>query len=120
MTLTIVAVAEICHDANKTYCERLGDFSQESWEYSSDHVRQSAIKGVRAHFENPTMTARDSHASWLACKEKAGWAHGDVKDEKKKTHPCMVPYDQLPEEQRVKDHLFTAICRVFKDACPDS
>ena len=28
------------------------------------------------------------------------------KDETRKTHPCLVPYEQLPEEQRRKDAIF--------------
>lgn len=34
-----------------------------------------------------------------------------VAHEVNRTHPCMVPYDQLPQEQRVKDHLFGAAVR---------
>jgi hypothetical protein len=42
-------------------------------------------------------------------KVKDGWVLGHIKDGAKKTHPCMVPYNQLPEGQRKKDHLFRAI-----------
>lgn len=31
------------------------------------------------------------------------------KDPEKKVHPCMVPYDQLPKEQQVKDAIFVGI-----------
>lgn len=34
---------------------------------------------------------------------------------KEKRHPCLVPCDQLPAEQRVKDYLFGAIIRLVLD-----
>jgi hypothetical protein len=35
--------------------------------------------------------------------------YGEVKDAEKKTHPCIVPYKDLPPEQQAKDHLFKAV-----------
>jgi hypothetical protein len=40
---------------------------------------------------------------------KDGWVYGEVKDAEKKTHPCLVPFDQLPLFQQKKDKLFCAI-----------
>jgi len=44
-------------------------------------------------------------------KRDDGWVYGEVKDPERKTHPCMVPYDDLPIEQRAKDTLFGATVR---------
>jgi hypothetical protein len=38
-----------------------------------------------------------------------GWTYGQVKGAHAKTHPCCVPYEELPVEQRRKDALFKAI-----------
>lgn len=48
-------------------------------------------------------------------KEKvdAGWVFGEIKDADAKTHPCIVPYDELPEFQKKKDHLFIAIVKAL-------
>ena len=56
------------------------------------------------------------HDAWLADKERDGWKYGAVKNPETKEHPCCVPYDQLPAEQRVKDYLFKAIVNAFKQA----
>jgi hypothetical protein len=44
-------------------------------------------------------------------KEKVdnGWVFGEVKDAEAKTHPCIVPFEQLPVEQQAKDYLFKGI-----------
>jgi hypothetical protein len=49
----------------------------------------------------------------MADKEADGWKHGPVKDPEKKEHPCMVPYGQLPAEQRAKDYLFIAVVKAM-------
>lgn len=51
------------------------------------------------------------HESWLEEKRATGWKYGPAKDADKREHPCFVPYDELPVEQRAKDHIFGAIVR---------
>lgn len=106
-------VARICHEVNRTYCEALGDTSQVAWEDAPDWQKTSAINGVRFHIENPDAGPSASHENWYKEKEATGWVYGPVKDVEKKEHPCMVPYDQLPPEQRTKDALFIAVVRAF-------
>ena len=43
-----------------------------------------------------------------------GWVYGEVKDAEKKTHPCIVPFEELPEFQQKKDALFCAIVDSLK------
>ena len=33
----------------------------------------------------------------------AGWKYGPVRDELKKEHPCLVPYEDLTEEEKDYD-----------------
>lgn len=58
---------------------------------------------------NPGAGPEASHKSWLAAKKAAGWKFGDEKDEEKKTHPCMVPFNKLPASQQFKDVLFKTV-----------
>lgn len=105
----VLAIARVTHEVNADYCRSLGDFSQTSWETAPQWQKDSAMLGVRMHLANPTATPADSHASWMAQKEKDGWVYGPVKDAEKKEHPCMVAYDELPQEQRSKDYIFRGI-----------
>ena len=107
------AIARICHEANRAYCESLGDLTQTTWDNAPDWQKESAINGVQFHMDNPDSKPSDSHENWMKEKESDGWVFGEVKDPEKKEHPCMVPYDQLPQEQQVKDALFIGIVRAL-------
>lgn len=108
-----VHIAYVCHEANRAYCETLGDYSQLPWDQAPQWQKDSAIKGVEFIASNPDSQPSDSHNSWLKEKEETGWKYGPVKDPDKKEHPCFVPYDQLPPEQRLKDNLFLSIVRAL-------
>lgn len=113
MEKDIVTIAKICHEVNRVYCKSLGDNSQVPWDEAPDWQIESAVNGVVYHLQDD-RTPEESHISWLAEKESTGWKYGPVKDVEKKEHPCCVPYDQLPKEQKLKDELFTAIVNAFK------
>ncbi len=104
--ITIEQIAEICHEANRQYCQALGDDSQKGWRYAPKWQKESAVNGVEFHLNNPTAGPQASHENWLAEKVADGWVFGEVKDATAKTHPCCVPFDQLPMEQQRKDVLF--------------
>lgn len=113
MTIDIIAAAIVCHEVNGAYCLALGDTSQVPWADAPQWQRESAVKGVQFIIDNPDAPPSASHESWLAEKEKDGWTYGEVKNPQAKTHPCFVPYDQLPVEQRAKDYIFGAIVRTM-------
>lgn len=102
-------IARVCHEANRAYCQALGDNSQPAWEDAPEWQRSSAINGVQFHLANPDAGPSHSHDEWLKEKAATGWKYGPVKDPEKKEHPCFVPYDQLPAEQKAKDYIFRAI-----------
>ena len=108
-------IAKVCHEANRAYCETIGDTSQTAWESAPEWQRHSAIEGVKFCLENPDAPASANHDSWLLVKENEGWKYGPVKDVEKKEHPCFVPYEDLPKEQKRKDALFKVICAALAD-----
>jgi hypothetical protein len=113
MTL-IETIAKTCHEVNRVYCQSLGDLSQPSWKDAPEWQKQSARNGVLFHLTRPGVGPEGSHENWLREKLDQGWTYGPVKDAEAKTHPCCVPYDELPEEQKVKDKLFVAIVESLK------
>lgn len=110
----IMAIAKVCHEANRAYCLALGDGSQPPWEEASLWQRTSACNGVRFQLANPGATPESSHEAWLTEKRAAGWKYGPEKDPAKKKHPCFVPYAELPVDQRAKDYIFSAIVKAMR------
>ena len=106
---TIARAARVAHEANRAYCQAIGDDSQLPWDDAPQWQRDSAINGVRFHRANPGATPENSHESWLAEKVANGWEYGPVKDAEAKKHPCCVPFDDLPVAQKAKDFIFRAI-----------
>ena len=109
----IAVIARIIHAANREYCLTHGDHSLSDWGATSEEVKASVMDGVIKRLESPAMTPAESHENWMKFKEEKGWKYGEKKDENLKTHPAMIPYDQLPEHQKRKDHLFNAIIDAF-------
>jgi hypothetical protein len=46
-------------------------------------------------------------------KLETGWRYGKVKNEEARTHPLLVPFDELPPAEQAKDHLFISIVRAL-------
>jgi hypothetical protein len=111
MHYTIEEIAKTCHEVNRAYCSGIGDDSQSHWDNAPDWQKDSAIDGVKLHIECPNLGTSASHDVWMAHKIAEGWVWGDVKDPGKKTHPCIVPFDDLPIEQQMKDALFASVVR---------
>ncbi len=106
---SITEIAEIAHETNRTYCQTIGDYSQVGWDFCEQWQRLSALDGVRAIERGIVTKPEQSHENWLEHKVEEGWEHGSVKNEKIKEHPCMLPFNELSEEQQMKDHLFFTI-----------
>lgn len=104
-----LSIAIACHTANSAYAASLGDMSIPPWDDASEHQRTSCLNGVDFHIANPNAGPEASHENWRAVKEADGWVFGNEKDEKKKTHPCIVPFGELPPEQQFKDVLFKTV-----------
>lgn len=110
-----LAIAMICHSINAAYCQSLGDDSQVAWDDTPETHKQSLIAGVEMHLANPQATPEQSHESWYQQKETEGWTYGEFKDLEKKEHPCFLPYEELPLEQKAKDYLFRTTVHLMKD-----
>lgn len=111
--MNIEQVARICHEANRGLCEAINDYSQRHWDDADPWQRDSAIKGVQFAIDNPDAPDSAQHDAWMADKIAQGWEWGSEKDADRKTHPCLVPFDQLPPEQQAKDAVFRGIVRAM-------
>jgi len=47
--------------------------------------------------------AENVHDIWATGRMAEGWTYGQYRDDKRKFHPCLVPYVCLPESERKYD-----------------
>lgn len=106
--LPVEDIARVVHEANRAYCAIIGDHTQQPWDLAEPWQRESCTAGVQFVLDG-SASPEEQHEAWLEHKRAEGWVWGPVKNAELKEHPCMVPYDELPAEQRRKDHLFRAI-----------
>lgn len=62
------------------------------------------------------VIAKNVHEVWAKSRIKEGWTYGEEKDSIKKTTPCLVPYEELPEieKQYDRDTAFETIKLIIK------
>lgn len=117
LQLTAEQIAHVCHNANRAMQKEQNDPSipvSARWTDLDEETRQSAIQGVQNILDGKVTSPEESHAEWVRFKQEHGWTLGPAKSESKKEHPLLVPYRELPEEQRLKDALFFAIVNALK------
>lgn len=49
------------------------------------------------------LVARNVHEVWAKSRKEQGWTYGAERNDRLKTHPCLIPYDKLPEEEKQYD-----------------
>lgn len=47
--------------------------------------------------------SKNVHEVWSETRIKQGWTYGEQRNDEQKTHPCLVPYEELPEEEKEYD-----------------
>jgi len=108
------SIARICHEVNRAFCVFNGEtVVSPEWKYAPDWMKISCADGILAFAKDQEATPEKMHELWTAGKIASGWKYGPTKDATLLTHPCMVPYADLPRDQRFKDELFLTICRAM-------
>ena len=47
--------------------------------------------------------AKNVHDVWAQSRISQGWTYGPERNDALKHHPCLVPYEELPEEEKTYD-----------------
>lgn len=51
--------------------------------------------------------AENNHELWAQQRIKEGWTYGPKRNDAKKQHPDLVPYNELPESEKEYDRIST-------------
>lgn len=72
-------------------------------EYKPQPIDLSQVE-LPAELQDLTeQMARNVHEVWAETRIKQGWRYGAARNDERMEHPCLVPYDELPESEREYD-----------------
>lgn len=76
-------------------------------------------KGIKEYIPNPINTngvvldneilelaeilAKNTHEIWAKGRKQEGWKYGTIRDDNLKTTPCLVEYEDLPDNEKDYD-----------------
>ena len=47
--------------------------------------------------------SKNVHDVWAETRIAQGWSYGEQRDDAQKLHPCLVPYEELPDSEKEYD-----------------
>ena len=47
--------------------------------------------------------AKNVHEVWAQSRIKQGWRYGNERSDALRQHPCLIPYEELPEVEKAYD-----------------
>ncbi|OGF66576.1 MAG: Ryanodine receptor Ryr [Candidatus Fischerbacteria bacterium RBG_13_37_8] len=71
--------------------------------YTPKPVDTSKINLPESIMKLVESLAQNSHDIWAQRRIQEGWTFGTSRDDANKKHPCLVPYQQLPESEKEYD-----------------
>lgn len=71
--------------------------------YTPKPIDTENVKLPEELLELTEKIAEQVHDVWSVGRIAEGWIYGEERNDKNKTHPCLVPYSDLPESEREYD-----------------
>ena len=71
--------------------------------YTPKPIDTSDIALTEDIMELSELISKNTHEVWSENRIKDGWIYGTERNDEKKHHPCLVPYEMLPEEEKEYD-----------------
>ncbi len=73
--------------------------------YTPKPINTGGIKLPAELLELTERIAENVHENWAKGRIEEGWTYGETRDDTKKTTPCLVPYDKLPDAEKEYDRV---------------
>ena len=71
--------------------------------YTPKPIDTSDIQLPEELNELAEQLAKDGHDVWAQARMEQGWTYGEKRDDQLRKHPCLVPYEELPESEKLYD-----------------
>jgi hypothetical protein len=72
-------------------------------DYRPRPIDTSNVELPREIEELTDRLSRNAHEIWARQRLADGWRRGQTRDDAGKLHPCLIPYDELPEAEKTYD-----------------
>ena len=73
--------------------------------YTPQPIDTSLIQLPQDLQELGEMLARNTHENYVSRRLAEGWTYGPVRDDAARQNPTLVPYEELPEEEKAYDRV---------------
>lgn len=105
--------AALTHEANSLFRELLDPNATIVPAYFGlgTPAQQAIVDAVEYVREHADVTPEEIHEIWMRSKAAQGWTYGGELDYEKKTHPNLIPFHELTEDDQLKDKLFIEVAK---------
>ena len=87
----------------------------EKWIDRDDKFRKQMVETIEKYLLMEQLpNPEEAHNSWMKSYFEMGWKYGEKRDTEKKTHPDLLPFHNLPQDERDKDAIFLALMWLAK------
>ena len=115
MAYSTEVIAEFVHETLSNWARLRGMPEYPSWADAEDWMRASTIESVEHVLNDQDAAPGAQHEQWIEQKIRDGYKWGKKKDDKAKTHPMLVPFAELPVDERAKDAIIVALVRALNN-----
>ncbi|MGE5418010.1 MAG: RyR domain-containing protein [Acidobacteriota bacterium] len=71
--------------------------------YKPGPIDTSSVVLSNEVLELTELLAKNTHEIWAKQRIADGWEFGLLRDDNNKKHPCLVPYEELPDSEKEYD-----------------
>ena len=71
--------------------------------YNPEPIDISKVELSKKILKLTETLARNTHDTWARKRMIEGWTYGPERNDKRRQHPCLVPYEELPDSEKEYD-----------------
>lgn len=103
------------YEAGRLQAIAVGALVPEPWSDREPTFRDQFLEVIEMMCgSNRQSSPEELHDDWVKAYAAMGWVYGPQRDPERKTHPDLLPFNQLEPRERDKDAVFVALCEIAR------